>query len=89
MAVCSGESAANEVITRDALGLIGELAVNEITVAQYRYIARQVGERVCGHSVLVYGLPNANVVCEPLRGLDSCLRRNDRVVSGVWQHTPA
>ena len=41
--------------------------------------------RVCCQSVFVDVLRNANVVCEPLRGLDSCLRRNDRVVSWVWQ----
>ena len=31
---------------------------------------------------LVGVLLNANFVCEPLRGLDSSLRWNDRVVSG-------
>ena len=41
--------------------------------------------RVRCQSVFVGVLPNANFVCESLRGLDSSLRWNDRVVSGVWQ----
>ena len=37
---------ANAVIAREALGRIQELSVNEITVAQYRYIGGQVAQRV-------------------------------------------